>query len=810
MKKLVLFISCLAFFTATAQTNVFTGAIDTNWDNPNNWSLVTLPSPTTEVHIPTGKTALLNVNTSVRSIHLEGTAVLIIQANLGISILHESNTAPLSTISWGSGNISGGGTLNILGLLDIIPGGKQIVGGTTTINLSGRMVQDTDWGIDIVDGSFNNMPEGVIELYNSQRNISGSGSGNHFFYNYGLIKKLGDGTSTISAELHNTGIITVQSGAVQITSSGTVLNNGTYNTAFGTSLVFGGTQTISGTMSGSNSGEIHWSGTMNVPTTAEINFSGNGLFNWGNGSLKGGGTLNNTGLLSMTGAYYGSKYIENGTTLNNTGTIRIATDWSLDITNGTLNNLPAGIIDINIAQVQILGTGTGSHIINNSGLIQKSTGTGGNALINAVVNNVGTITVQAGSLTFNNPATTFVGGTYNTSSGSYIFNSAPVTCSGILSGVLDGNFNWTSDIIVPTTAAFNFTGTGLNNWASGTIRGGGTLTNNGILELSGGWVGPKFITGSTTIQNNNTIRVTSDQGITLNGGTINNPASGIIDLQSPGAIYNGTGTNAINNTGLLKKSASTGNYTIDPIINNIGTIQVDAGAVSLGSLNNTANGIVKGTGSIYPPTAANFINNGTFAPGGEPGTLTIAGDYQSNSNTRLNVQLYGTTQGTQYDNMIVQSNAVMGGMVVPELHFDPAIGNSFIVANTWGTITSCTLAPTANAIYNGMQYSFSVGCQDDNKVVLTLTQKTLANEEFTLENGIALAPNPAKDFITIANKSAVELTDALISDASGRVIQTLKLHNNDNQIDLSSYASGMYFIKINSAEGSVVKRFIIK
>lgn len=806
MKKLLL-IACFITSAIQAQTNVFTGAIDTNWNNPNNWSLVTLPSPTTEVHIPTGKTALLNVNTSVRSIHLEGTAVLIIQANLNISTLHESNTAPLSIISWGGGNIGGGGTLDILGLLDIIPGGKQIVGGST-VNLSGRMTQDTDWSIDIVDGTFKNMPEGVIEFQGPQRNILGSGSGNHLFYNYGIIKKTGTGTTTISAELHNTGTITVLGGSVRLTSPGTILNNGTYNTSFGTSLTFEGMQTISGTISGSNLGEIHWSGTMNVPTFAEFDLSGNGIFNWGNGHLTGGGILNNQGILMMTGAYYGNKYIEGGTTFNNNGTITIITDWGLDITDGTLNNNAAGIIDIQFP-FQISGTGTGSHILNNTGLIKKS-GIVSNGTIAAQLYNTGTITVETGSIFLNNALTILNGGIYNTLAGCYIFNSNTVTCSGTLTGVLDGNFNWTSDINVPVAASFNFTGNGLNNWAAGTIKGGGTLTNLGTLELSGGWVGNRFISESTTINNVNTIKVTSDQTVVMNGGTINNLAGATFDIQNPGALSAGTGTNIINNNGLLKKSASTGTYAIGTTINNTGIIQADAGTLQLASLNN-AGGIVKGIAAISVPTASNFTNNGTFAPGGEPGTLTIIGNYQSNSNSKLNIQLYGMAAGTQYDTMLMQGNAVMAGTVVPELHFDPAVGSSFTVANTWTTITSCTLAGTATAIYNGQQYTFSVGCVDDNKVVLTLTQKTLANEEFIpLERQIVLAPNPAQHFIALKNNSNISLKEAFISDASGRIIQMVKLDSKDNIIDVSSYSAGLYFMKVNSAEGSVVKRFIVE
>lgn len=806
MKKLVLFISCLAFFGANAQVNVFTGAIDTNWNNPYNWSLVTLPNSTTDVQISTGKTALLNVNASVRTIHLQSTAVLIIQANLSISNEAESNTAPLSLISWGNGNIGGGGTLNILGSLDIITGSKQIVGGAQ-INLTGTMTQDTDWGMDIVDGHFTVQPEGMITLHNSQRNITGSGSGNHLLTNYGIIKKTGAGTSTISAQLQNFGTITVQSGSVVLNSAQTELHGGTYNTAYGTTLIYSGTETLSGMLSGSNLGEMHWAGTLNVPVAAEFNFSGNGLFNWGNGHLTGGGILLNSGLLSMTGAYYGTKYIEGGTTLTNNGTIVVNTDWSIDITNGTLTNTSSGVIDFQFPH-QVLGSGTGNHLFNNFGLIKK-TGVVSSVYIQAALYNTGTISVESGNLYFANPSTVFNGGVYNTLPGCYFFNSQTVTCSGPLSGELNGNFNWTADINIPAAASFNFTGTGLNNWAAGTIKGGGTLTNLGIFEWSGGWVGNRFIAESTTLNNASTIKVTSDQTVTMNGGTINNMAGGTFDIQFPGVLSAGTGTNVINNSGLLVKHIITGTYTIGVPVNNTGTIQADAGVLSLEALNNTATGTLKGVSNLQV-NGANFTNNGTVAPGGQPGTLSIIGNYQSTANTKLEVQLYGLSQSTQYDLLSIQGNAVMSGTVVPELHFDPAIGNSFTVAVTSGTITSCSLASPAITVYNGQQYTFSVGCQDNNKVLLTLMQKTLATDDFTLENQITLAPNPANDFIIVQNNSTIDLIEASVLDASGRIIQAIQLDDRDTEIDVSHYSAGLYFMRLNSAEGTAVKRFIVE
>lgn len=807
MKKILLFITCFLATVMHAQTNIFNGAINSSWNNANNWSLNALPGITNDVIIPTGKIINLDTNTSIKSIQLEGTAILNMSGNL--SILQVSSATAQSTINWASGIISGGGTWNNLGQLNIVPAGSKQLTGGTTINNSGTITQNTDWSVDIIDGTINNQASGVIDMQTNASAIAATGAGSHLLNNAGLIKKTGVGNTIINAELHNTGTISVESGNMQLSNAQTVLTGGIYNTSAGASLVLASTQTVSGTLTGNVAGELHWAGTVNVPIAANFNFSGNGTFNWGNGYLTGGGTLTNSGLLWMTGAYYGTKLIENNTTFNNAGTIRMTNDWALDVTNGTLNNLSSGVIDIQVA-LQILGSGTGNHIINNAGLIKK---TGGNtASILAQLNNTGTVSVEAGSLEFRNPLTTLSGGIYNTSPGCYLFNYEQVTCSGILTGLVEGGINWVSDINIPNTATFNFTGNGSVNWGAGTIKGGGTLTNVGILDISPAWVGNKFISESTTLINTNSIRITTDTAITMNGGTITNLVSGTMDLQSAGSIVAGSGSNILNNIGLLKKSVNAGTYTIGATVNNTGTIEANANVLTFSSLINALTGIVTGNAIVQVPTAVNFTNNGIFAPGGEPGVLTVFGDYKSTSNTRLQVQLYGLTQGSQYDLLNIQGNAVMAGTVVPELHFDAAIGNSFIVATTSGTITSCNLVNTATAIYSGQQYTFSVGCLDDNKVILTLTQKTLANESFvSLEKQIVLSPNPAQNFIFIKNNSTVVVSEAIISDASGRIIQTIKLTDNDNGINLSGYAAGLYFMRLNSDEGeSVVKRFIVE
>src|SRR5690606_31129194 len=106
-------------------------------------------------------------------------------------------------------------------------------------------------------------------------------------------------------------------------------------------------------------------------------------------------------------------------------------------------------------------------------------------------------------------------------------------------------------------------------------------------------------------------------------------------------------------------------------------------------LNNTVDGIIKGTATIDIPAAANFTNDGTFAPGGSPGTLTVLGDYKSSSTSVLDVELNGLTPDTEYDVLaITGNNVIFDGDVNVTMGFEGDLGNTFTIATTSSTIAT--------------------------------------------------------------------------------------------------------------------------
>jgi len=75
-----------------------------------------------------------------------------------------------------------------------------------------------------------------------------------------------------------------------------------------------------------------------------------------------------------------------------------------------------------------------------------------------------------------------------------------------------------------------------------------------------------------------------------------------------------------------------------------------------------------------------------------------------------------------------------------------------------------------------------------------------------------LYPNPTNGKVTLSNGSGIELENASIYDANGRLIQQFDLNGmtTETTFDVSSLASGVYLVQIQAAGAQTVKRLIRK
>lgn len=224
----------------------------------------------------------------------------------------------------------------------------------------------------------------------------------------------------------------------------------------------------------------------------------------------------------------------------------------------------------------------------------------------------------------------------------------------------------------------------------------------------------------------------------VKAGAVVAPAIGGSGTVAVGAQPNGKGTITIDGTGSLFRAAklSIGGTTDKPggsgqitLTNggeltastavklwSNGSIDVSGGsatvggaspAAAMGTLRINPGGSLLGFGTV----TANVLNaGGVIWPGGDPGTLTIHGNFQQDSGL-LPIQIAGATPG-QYNVLSVSGNATLGGSIEVDFvkGYVPKSGDTFTlipspsVSGVFGTFTIA-------GILNTWKYSLTAASQ---------------------------------------------------------------------------------------------------
>lgn len=329
------------------------------------------------------------------------------------------------------------------------------------------------------------------------------------------------------------------------------------------------------------------------------------------------GSSSFTGSTPNAGGYL---FISNGAVLNNSGTFD--SGWT-----GTFNN--------NIAASGPAGT------FNNTGTFTRSVGSG-TTTVSIPFNNSNIVSVQAGALSLTGGGTE--SGSFQVGLGAALnLSNAAMTLanSTSFSGAGVTTIANTASVTGATTAA-----AGSTLVLTGTLKGAGTLTSSGLLQITGGTMSEAGMTNANgTLQIDGYTNFVDGRTFNLNGlGTFTGYAanSGGYFYISNGATFNNAGTfdvgwsanfnnninasgtaGTINNTGTFTRSVGSGTTTVTIPFNNSQIVTVQAGKLAL-------NGGGTQTGSFQTSLGATLAigGNTTFAAGttlAGPGTTVLAG-----------------------------------------------------------------------------------------------------------------------------------------------------------------------------------------
>jgi filamentous hemagglutinin family protein len=263
-------------------------------------------------------------------------------------------------------------------------------------------------------------------------------------------------------------------------------------------------------------------------------------------------------------------------------------------------------------------------------------------------------TATSGTLAFTSPANqssiegqyAVDGGGLAANNGNYVFVQAPANATA-LTVTAPVNFLWTA-------GAGGAWETGAN-WNKGFAPVNGAVVTIPDIGAAGVTHTVTYSSGATNVKT-----VTSSEALTVAGGTLN-------------------------------LGATSSEVSTIPVVSLNGGTLAGAGTLNLASLNLNGGNL---TGSLL--ITANVSNQGgTVTPGSSPGALTINGNYVQGPGGTLAVELGGTAGGSQYDQLVVNGNATLGGTlnVVLVNGYVPSGGETFSVVQSSGAVSG-TFAST--------------------------------------------------------------------------------------------------------------------
>ena len=199
--------------------------------------------------------------------------------------------------------------------------------------------------------------------------------------------------------------------------------------------------------------------------------------------------------------------------------------------------------------------------------------------------------------------------------------------------------------------------------------------------------------------------------VTVSGGSLTNSTGGNNNYVAASAylLQNGTVGARLGGTGAVVKTTS-GTVTLTGGNTFLGGTTVSDGALMLRSPGTLASAVVVsggtfvGTGTVDDTLT---INGGLHAPGTSPGVMTVNSNYTLNPGGTLQVEIYGTTPGTQCDQLKVTGAGsvvtLAGALQLVTTNTLPLGATFCIITNTGSATVSGTFAgrPQGSAFVAG-------------------------------------------------------------------------------------------------------------
>jgi Secretion system C-terminal sorting domain/GEVED domain len=385
--------------------------------------------------------------------------------------------------------------------------------------------------------------------------------------------------------------------------------------------------------------------------------------------------------------------------------------------------------------------------------------------------------------------------------------TSPTICSGNSyqiqsTGATSYTFASTTNTLYATTPNTVFT-------AFQTITPTTSITYTITGNVSGGCVSNPVVS-NITVNTSPTIAVSSGTICRNQSFTISPSGATSYTYTGGSAVVSPTTTTTYVVTGANGNCSASKNVTVtvNPNPNAIVFLQPNAvfcpGAVTeMGYTNNsysvTVNGVLSaedGFGKYtYSATTTQTLNYVY--------TNTLTGCATVQSPIVYNVLSNTITISSSSANPICSGQSAILTASVAGTPANLAWSNAPVFGNT------TTITPTITTTYTiSGQDQAGYGCNYSATYTQSVTTCT-GIEEATNNNLVSIYPNPVNDFMTVSLVAeSLEVTTIYIINALGEIVLTEKVISSNKTLNTSNLTNGIYFIKVESKNGSAIKKFI--
>ena len=393
--------------------------------------------------------------------------------------------------------------------------------------------------------------------------------------------------------------------------------------------------------------------------------------------------------------------------------------------------------------------------------------------------------------------------------------ASTTAASNITSSTATLNGNITSDGGAAITArgfvyATSNAGLTIENTAADTVIVSGTtgVFNSAITSLTAGtkyyyrayatnsvdtsYGGEQSFTTEAVAPTAPTTSTAEASAITSSTATLNGhiTSDGGAAITARGFVY------AISNAGLTIGATGITNVTVS--------------GTEIGTFNSTITSLTAGTKYYYRAYATNSVDT-TYgkvqsfttlaaAPTAPTTSTTAASDITSTTATlNGNITSDGGATITARGFVYATSNA--------DLTIENTAADTVIVSGTTGVFNSAITSLTAGTAYFYTAYAInSAGTSYGGEQSFTTEAAVavLSIEDFE-QSAVTIWPNPTSG---ILNSTIAEKANYRLLNMKGQILKTGTLTAGKNKIDISSFAKGIYLLKINTDKGSFTKKVV--